>query len=96
MSEPESQFTLVFCTGGQAQLEDGEEVIWYSDDDEDFRSTVSDEFLDAVKDQERVLTYLVSEGILDEDEAEECEIESESLDADGNDDSEDVPARSVS
>lgn len=80
-------FILVFCTGGQAQLEENGKVIWYSDDDEDFRSTVSDEFL-SDKDQDRVLEYLVEEGFLEEDEATDCEIEVESLESngEGNDD----------
>jgi hypothetical protein len=80
--EPESVLTLVFCTGGQAQLEEDGEVIWHSDDDDDFRSTISEEFLSEDDDAERIFEFLVDKGILTEEEAEECEIEVESLNGD--------------
>jgi ABC-type phosphate/phosphonate transport system substrate-binding protein len=77
---------LCFATGGQVQLEENGEIIWSSDDDEDFREEITDEFLDAEKDQERVLEYLVDAEILTQEQAENIEIESESLEADEDQD----------
>jgi hypothetical protein len=80
--ETEADFTLVFLTGGQAQLEDADgKVLWHSDDDAEFREVVPDEFL-GEEDAERVLKYLIEADELTEEEAEDCEIEVESLDGD--------------
>lgn len=81
-------FILVFCTGGQAQLERNGEAIWYSDDDEEFIEEITDEFLKE-SDHKDVLEFLVEKDILTEDQAAECEIEVESLDEDGDDDEDD-------
>lgn len=78
-------FILVFCTGGQAQLEQNGDIVWYSDDDEDFREEITDEFLKE-EDHKRILEYLVEEDYLTEDQAADCEIEVESLDEEDEED----------
>lgn len=83
MSEEESgdfegPFTLVLTLGGGAQLEDADgELVWSSDDDEDY----PEHFPDFLQEQDvgQLLSYLVEIDLLDEDEADEADIEVESI-----------------
>lgn len=76
-----SAFTLTLTAGGGAELVERDEVIWVSVDDESFRDEFPDEFL-GEEDVDEILEYLVSEDYLTEDEANECEVEMESVDVD--------------
>lgn len=73
--------TLVFLVGGQAVLEEGEgestEIVWASDDDEDFSEQFPDGFLTET-DKEAVLNYLVDEDLIDEADLPDILIEVES------------------
>ena len=67
---------LVFYTeAGHVNLEnpDTDEVVWSSDDDDDFRDEFTDELL-TEKDSSRVMEYLLDAGEMTEDEAEYLEI----------------------
>lgn len=75
----ESVLILAFLTGGQVALEENGEQVWASDDDADFMEEFGDAFHDA-DDAEEILGYLAEEGIITEEEAENVEIEVESLD----------------
>lgn len=75
---------LVFTVEGQVLLEEDGELVWASDDDDDFAVEFQDEFLDADADAKRVLEYLEEEGLVEEDEKEHVAIEQE-VDGDGED-----------
>lgn len=80
-SEDEScDLVLIFTSDGHAVLEEENEAVWFSDDDDDFRENIEDEFLEADLDAGKVLNYLVEEGLIDEDEKGNVEIEQEELD----------------
>lgn len=66
---------LAFTPHGKAELIDAEkdEILWASDDDDDFRDKFQDEFLSAA-DADRVLDYLIGAGEISEEEAEDMEI----------------------
>jgi hypothetical protein len=90
MTEVSTVMVLVFLTGGQCALEEDGEQVWSSDDDEDFRDEFGNEFLDA-DDAEEIIGYLVDEGLITEEEADELEnnIEIESLEEGDEDEDED-------
>lgn len=72
---------LTFTSNGNAVLEEEGEAVWFSDDDDDFRELIGNEFLEADQDSATVLNYLVEEmGIVDEEEKGEVQIEQEDLD----------------
>ena len=58
---------LVFTDEGKAELFEGDDPVWHSDADDDFRDEFEDDFLTA-DDAEEVLEFLVDEGYLQEDE----------------------------
>jgi hypothetical protein len=78
LKRPVKPFRLVLTRGGGAELidvQDNEEVVWSSDDDEDF----TEEF-DAFLTQEDVfdiLDYLERVGELSKHEADECDVQEE-------------------
>lgn len=87
MSDEAEEFeplTLVFLVGGQAVLEEGEgdsaELIWASDDDDDFIEQFPDGFL-TENDKEAVLNYLVDEDVIEEADLPDVLIEVESYSA---------------
>jgi hypothetical protein len=90
MVEVETVMVLVFLAGGQCVLEEDGEQVWASDDDEQFRDEFGNEFLDA-DDAEEIIGYLVDEGVIDEDEADELEnnVEVEALEEGDEDDEDD-------
>ena len=55
-------------------------VIWASDSDQDFMDEFSNEIFDPDADAEKIMDYLVSADIIDDDEADELRIVSEALD----------------
>lgn len=73
--------TLVFLVGGQAILEEGTgddaEIVWASDDDEDFAEQFPNTFL-TEEDKGAVLNYLIDEGIIEEADAADVAIDIES------------------
>lgn len=80
----EASLFLVFTVGGQAILEEGNdderEVIWASDDDEDFREEFQNEYLGQA-DAEKILNYLVRAGDIEDDEKENVILEIEDDDS---------------
>ena len=71
-------FRLVLTRGGGAELidvRDNEEVVWSSDDDEDFTEEF-DTFL-AQEDVFDILDYLERVGELSKHEADECDVQEE-------------------
>lgn len=85
-----TQITLVFIDG-TAVLEEGDEQVWASDDDEDFQEEFGDDLLDE-EDAATILTYLIEADYLTEHEAQFAAIEvqedneeSEIVDADFKD-----------
>lgn len=75
-----SGLTLIFTAGGQALLEEDGELVWASDDDDDFRQQFPDQFLNE-SDAPSVLSYLLSAEYLDAIEAPHVIIEIDSFDA---------------
>ena len=73
-----SVLVLAFLKGGQVALEEDGEQVWSSDADDDFLEEFGDAFLDP-DDAEEIIEYLVDSGEIEEEEAEEMEIESDSL-----------------
>lgn len=72
---------LIFTPQGTAELCRGDDVLWASDEDDDFREDVeANEFLDADMDAEKILNYLMDNGTLTEDEAAGADVISESED----------------
>ena len=69
---------LAFLTGGQVALEENGEQVWASDDDEEFTEEFGDAFHDP-DDAEQIIEYLTDCGLIEQDEAEEIEVESESI-----------------
>lgn len=76
--------TLVFLVGGQAVLEEGEgddaDIIWSSDDDDDFREYLPIDFL-TYENAASIIDYLIEEDIVDESDREDIAIDIESYDA---------------
>lgn len=70
-----NRLSLVFLHGGTAVLEEDGEIVWASDDDEEFQE-VHDDVLDE-NDKQSVLEYLIEEDILTEEEAQSASIEVE-------------------
>lgn len=85
------ELVLCFFPDGVAVLEEKDEGIWFSDDDDDFREHHEDEVLD-LDDAETVLEFLHDEGIITEEELSEVEIETD----DGADDEEEDDERDES
>lgn len=79
-TETPSELVLVFTVGGQAVLEEDEEIVWSSDNDEDFLEEVGAGFL-TEEDALRILTYLQESDVVTEAEAPDIAIEVESYDA---------------
>jgi hypothetical protein len=74
---------LTFTSTGGAEVSDGpDDVVWSSDDDDEFRDEFENEFLN-VKDEERVIQWLVDHDIVTEDESEDLEVFEEETDGDG-------------
>lgn len=71
-----STLVLVFTQEGKALLEEDDELVWSSDDDDDFAEEFGTEILDS-DDAEEILNYLADEGILEEDEKADVEVEVE-------------------
>lgn len=71
-----STLVLIFTRDGKAILEEDDELVWASDDDDDFAETFDAELLDA-DDAEEILNYLEEAGFLEEEEKAEVEIEVE-------------------
>lgn len=80
-----NQYTLTLTAGGGAELVEDQDVIWTSQDDEDFRDEFPDEMLDE-DDVDKILEYLVDEDFLTEAEAATCEVEEESATVDNEED----------
>lgn len=78
--EETSELTLVFTANGTAVLEEDGELVWASDDDDDFQenSSLGGEFLDT-DDAEEILNYLEEEGLLETEEKSEVAIETEAV-----------------
>lgn len=55
-------------------------VIWASDSDQDFMDEFSNEIFDPDQDAEKIMDYLISADVIDDDEADELRIVSEALD----------------
>lgn len=83
--EPASKLVLVFTTEGQAVLEEDDEPVWMSDDDDDFQIDFGDEFLEPDEDSAKIINWLVKNDWVSDDEKSEIEIE---IEDDGGDDSE--------
>lgn len=80
MSQPKTrQLELTFTRNGGAELSEGDDIIWASDDDDDFRDEFADEFL-GEKDTERVIDYLCDSSEISDDEAESVEVFEEAFD----------------
>lgn len=76
---------LLLRANGSAELYPSvgaESSLWSSDSDDDFKDQVSAEFL-TEGDLEDILGYLIDEGKLTEEQADECVIEEESISGDG-------------
>ena len=82
---------LGFTPEGTAELIDAEsdDVLWSSDDDDDFRDDFNDELLTVEKDGESVVEWLVENDVISEEESEDVKLFAE--DADAEDDDDDVP-----
>jgi hypothetical protein len=89
MTDPDDhgELVLVFTAGGQAVLEEDGDVVWSSDDDEDFQEELMIDFL-SEGDTIAVLHYLIDNDYIEEAESPDVAIEIESYDAD------DLPALS--
>lgn len=72
-----STLTLVFCKDGTAMLQEEDEPVWASDDDEDFPTEIGAPDALDIEDSTRILTYLVESDIITEAESQLCSIESE-------------------
>ena len=79
------ELVLVFTAEGQVELEEAGEMVWSSDDDDQFQQSFGDEFLEPEHDTAKILNWLMSNEWLDEEEAPEVEVEVED---DGGDESE--------
>ena len=78
---PVRPFRLVLTRGGGAELldvDDGEEVVWSSEEDEDFREEF-DGFLTQA-DVFDILDYLEATGELTRHEADQCDVQEDSYD----------------
>lgn len=73
---------LVFTPTGTAELCRGDHVLWASDDDDEFRDEHTEEFLNADRDAQSILDYLVGADIIKEQQAEELEIVEEAYEGD--------------
>lgn len=75
---------LIFMPEGVelVDTDDGDTVVWASDDDDDFREEFPDEVLSADDDGERIIAYLVEADIVHPDYAGDIEIYDESDDDD--------------
>lgn len=69
--------TLVFTAEGQCVLEEDDEAVWMSDDDDDFQEHFGNEFLDADQDAREILNWLEEEGWIESEEKEKVAIEVE-------------------
>jgi hypothetical protein len=81
---------ILTATGGAELVEHvgrSHKTLWASDTDEDFR----EEFPDIVADDDvaHVLDYLVDHEVIDEDDADGCEVSLESARGPGDDDDDD-------
>lgn len=84
-SEEEStELVLVFTAEGQVELEEDDEMMWSSDDDDDFQVKFGNEFLEPDQDARDILNWLVEQGLLDEEEKSNVEIEVEEDDGDSS------------
>lgn len=86
--EDDIELALIFTSEGQVILEEEGELVWASDDDDDFTETFGQEFLDADSDATDVLNYLEDQGLILEDEKGEVQIEQE-MNGDGEENEED-------
>lgn len=78
LRRPVRPFRLLLTRGGGAQLidvEDGEEVVWSSDEDEDFAEEF-EQFLNQ-DDVWEILDYLEEVGELTKHEADQCDVQEE-------------------
>ena len=80
--------TLVFTSNGQVALEENDEQVWSSDNDDDFKEEIGDDFLNE-EDSLRVLEYLMEQGIINEREAQLVSIDVEDDDENENGEDED-------
>lgn len=69
-----TQLTLVFLETGTAVLEEDDDQVWASDDDEDFQDEFGNDLLDE-EDAAKVLLYLVKAEYLTEKESQLTAIE---------------------
>lgn len=74
--------TLVFTAEGGCVLEEDEEPVWFSDDDDDFAEKFGNDFLTADQDAQDVLDWLEDEGYLESEEKPEVAIEEENENSD--------------
>ncbi len=80
MADRVKPFQLVLRANGSAELLDRhDEQVWASDSDEDFQQDWAGSMFLKESDVEDVLEFLVEGGHLTEEEADDCEIEEESL-----------------
>ncbi len=73
---------LTFTHTGGAEISQGDDILWSSDDDDEFRDEFVDEFL-TEKDTDRVLQWLVDNDVITEDESEDIEVFQEDEDDGG-------------
>ncbi len=82
---------LCFTTRGHAELVDVErdEVLWSSDDDDDFRDAHPDELL-SVADALAVIEYLVENDIISPEEGEDLDVTEETDELEDDDEGDGV------
>lgn len=80
--------TLVFLPDGTAILEENDEQVWSSDDDEEFQEDIGDGPFDE-EDAGKILEYLIEQEYVTEREAQLASVEIQEDTAD-DDDEEDI------
>lgn len=68
---------LLLKADGGAELLQGDRTLWASDSDADFADAFEGHDLFEQEDIPDLLDYLVDAGVLDDEEADDCEIETE-------------------
>ncbi len=86
---------LTLLAEGGANLTDGSRTMWASDSDEEFAEEFAGREMLDENDLAELLEYLVDTGVLSEEEADDCEVDIETLDADPEEDVIDVESEEL-
>jgi ribonuclease E len=86
MGRNRRKLELAFTHTGTVELRKGDTVLWASDKDTGFKDVISDEFLTAENDGEKVMDYLIDAEVITEPEADDLDLYDEALAAGPDDD----------